>query len=238
MTKQEKIQEKKQGSNGMSVKYFSVKSASIVDENEHIIRVKFASYGMPDSDRDILIKGCFAKSISERGPESSTNRKIVFLWQHDMRDPIGKILKIEELDDGAYADIRLSDFDAVPNAKRAYIQLKDGDINQFSFGFTYVWDKMEYDEEQDAFIVKEVKLFEISVVTLGANEHTEYVGEIENQTDEDIEKAFKELSAKNKIKFNAIKSIINGIEAEPDKPLTPKKSVIGRLSKIDVEWEN
>ena len=239
MTKQEKIQEKRQGSNGgMSVKYFPVTSASIVDENEHVIRVKFAAYGMPDSDRDILIKGCFAKSIAERGPESSTNRKIVFLWQHDMRDPIGKILKIEELDDGAYADIRLSDFDAVPNAKRAYVQLKDGDINQFSFGFTYVWDKLEYDEEQDAFIVKEVKLYEISVVTLGANELTEYIGEIENRTDEEIKKAFKELSTKNKIKFNSIKSIINGIEAEPEKPLTSKSSVIGRLSKIKVEWES
>lgn len=236
---QEKIQAKKQRINGnISVKYFSVKSASIVDENEHVIRVKFAAYGAPDNDRDILIKGCFAKSISERGPESSTNRKIVFLWQHDMRDPIGKILKIEEMEDGAYADIRLSDFDAVPNAKRAYVQLKDGDINQFSFGFEYVWDKLEYDEEQDAFIVKEVKLFEISVVTLGANELTEYVGEIENQADEEIEKALKELSTKNKIKFNTIKSIINRIEAEPEKPLTPKKSVIGRLSKINLEWEN
>lgn len=239
MKKQEKIQEKKQRINGnMSVKFFSVESASIVDDENHIIRIKFASYGTPDSDRDVLIKGCFAKSISERGPESSTNRKIVFLWQHDMRDPIGKILKIEELEDGAYADVRLSDFDAVPNAKRAYVQLKDGDINQFSFGFTYIWDKMEYDEEQDLFIVKEVKLFEISVVTLGANEHTEYMGEIENQSDEEIEKAFKELSTKNKIKFNQIKSIINGIEAEPEQPLTPKKSMIGRLSKINVEWKN
>lgn len=207
-----KIQQKRETVKNRQLFKLTVKEASVVDEDKHVIEVKFASFGNVDSDGDLLVKGCFAKSINDRGPGSSTNRKIAFLWQHDMRDPIGKILKIEEREDGAYATVQLSDFDAVPNAKRAYYQLQEGTLNQFSFGFNYIWDKMEYDEEKDAFIIMEVKLYEISVVTMGANEETEYVGEIDDM------KAFvRDLKEKNLAKYNELKQAIN--EVEPPKAL-------------------
>lgn len=207
-----KIQQKLETVKNRQLFKLTVKEASVVDEDKHVIEVKFASFGNVDSDGDLLVKGCFAKSINDRGPESSTNRKIAFLWQHDMRDPIGKILKIEEREDGAYATVQLSDFDAVPNAKRAYYQLQEGTLNQFSFGFNYIWDKMEYDEEKDAFIIMEVKLYEISVVTMGANEETEYIGEIDDM------KAFvRDLKEKNLAKYNELKQAIN--EVEPPKAL-------------------
>lgn len=210
--KTDKIQQKKETVKNRQLFKLTVKEASVVDEDKHVIEVKFASFGNVDSDGDLLVKGCFAKSINDRGPESSTNRKIAFLWQHDMRDPIGKIMKIEEREYGAYATVQLSDFDAVPNAKRAYYQLQEGTLNQFSFGFNYIWDKMEYDEEKDAFIIMEVKLYEISVVTMGANEETEYIGEIDDM------KAFvRELKEKNLAKYNELKQAIN--EVEPPKAL-------------------
>lgn len=207
-----KIQQKRETVKNRQLFKLTVKEASVVDEDKHVIEVKFASFGNVDSDGDLLVKGCFAKSINDRGPESSTNRKIAFLWQHDMRDPIGKIMKIEEREDGAYATVQLSDFDAVPNAKRAYYQLQEGTLNQFSFGFNYIWDKMDYDEEKDVFIIMEVKLYEISVVTMGANEETEYIGEIDDM------KAFvRDLKEKNLAKYNELKQAIN--EVEPPKAL-------------------
>lgn len=210
---------------GMGRKEFTVSAADVVDEERHVIRVKFAAFGNRDSVKDYLIKGCFAKSISERGPESATNRKIVFLWQHNMADPIGKVLKIEELDDGAYADVQLSNFDAVPNAKRAWYQLKDGDINQFSFGYKYIWDKMEYDEELDAFVIKELQLHEISVVTLGCNERTEYIGAVKS-----LESLYA--SATDEEKYNIKRHILAIFdEAEPAKPLTSKSSMFAKLGK-------
>lgn len=224
----EEILRKKGESKPIMFKEIGIDGFKEIDSSEHVIEIKFAVFGVKDSDDDILINGCFAKSIAERGPESSTNRKIAYLWQHDMRDPIGKILKIEEREDGAYAQVRLSNFDAVPNAKRSYYQLMAGDINQFSFGFSYIWDKMEYDEEQDAYIIKEVKLFEISVVTLGANEQTEFIGEVK---EDDIEAYVKSLHDKDKIKFNKIKQAILSIEAEPVYPLTlEEKSMFEKLS--------
>lgn len=212
-----KIQQKKENCKNKRLFKIFAKELNIINEDEHIIEAKFASFRNIDSDRDLLVKGCFAKSINDRGPDSATNRKIAFLWQHDIKDPIGKILKIEEREDGAYAIIRLSDFDAVPNAKRAYSQLMDEVLNQFSFGFEYVWDKMEYDEEKDAFIIFEVKLHEISIVTMGANEETEFIGEVKNM--KSFVKNLKQQDlAKYKELLNAIKE--EEKEAEPPKALT------------------
>lgn len=208
-------------------KEFAVTKADIANEDEHIILVKFANFGNKDSAGDILIKGCFAKSINDRGPESATNRKIAFVWQHNFADPIGRILSIEEREDGAYAEVKLSNFDAVPNAKRAWFQLKDGDINQFSFGFQYVWDKMEYDEALDAFIVKEVVLHEISVVTAGANEETAFVG-VKSLPDaiKVMSEALTAALPEDKIRIK--KQIIETLNAaEPAKPLT--ENMFGKI---------
>lgn len=228
--KSRKIAAKKASSNGMAFKGFSAKDAAVVDESKRIIEVKFASFGNVDSDGDLLVKGCFAKSIQERGPGAATNRKIAFVWQHDIKDPIGKILSIDEREDGAYASVQLSNFDAVPNAKRAYYQLQDGDINQFSFGFEYIWDKLDYDEALDAFIVKEVKLYEISPVTLGANEMTEFVGIAEDAAD--LKGIIKGIAQKDKEKFNEIKQYVNELEreAEPVRPLTSGKGLFDKIA--------
>lgn len=217
----ERIEARRAAVGSSSRKEFAVTKADIANEEEHIILVKFASFGNKDSAGDILVKGCFAKSIRERGPQSTTNRKIAFLWQHNFADPIGRVLSIEERNDGAYAEVKLSNFDAVPNAKRTWFQLKDGDINQFSFGFNYVWDKLEYDEALDAYIVKEVVLREISVVTAGANEQTEFVGVVKSLPDaiKVMTDALNEAPADEKVRIK--RQIIETLNAaEPEKPLT------------------
>lgn len=221
----EKIEARRAAVAHAARKEFTVSRADVVDAERHIIRVKFASFGNKDSAGDILIRGCFAKSIQERGPASATNRKIAFLWQHDRTDPIGRVCSIEEQEDGAYADIALSNFDAVPNARRAWVQLEDGDINQFSFGFSYVWDKVEYDEEQDAYIVKEVVLHEISVVTLGANEETEYIGAVKG-----LAEALTKATAEERMKIK--KQILDILgEAEPAMSLTSHATLFGKIGK-------
>lgn len=218
----EKIRERQKSVPAVGRKEFNVTKADIMDDEKHVIRVKFASFGDKDSAGDILVKGCFAKSINERGPQSDTNRKIAFLWQHDIYDPIGKVLEIEELDDGAYATVQLSNFDAVPNAKRAWYQLNDGDINQFSFGFQYVWDKMEYIEEEDAYLVKEVVLHEISVVTLGCNERTEYMGAVKG-----LAEAIMRGEKVDKEQIKRMLEMLSGAEPAGE-PLT-RKSVFERI---------
>jgi uncharacterized protein len=149
-------------------------------------------FNVVDSDGDLIVKGAYAKSISERGPDSSTHRKIAFLWQHDMADPIGRITVLKEDNVGLYFEAILSDPEAVPSAKRAYTQLNDKTLDQFSVGYAYVWDKMEYDEAMDAFVCKEINLFEGSVVTLGANEYTFFDGMKSTQMKDAKTKLLKE----------------------------------------------
>src|SRR5690606_35168713 len=146
------------------------------DGQSRTISGYLAVFNNKDDDKDILIKGCFARSLKNRGVDSSTNRKIAFCWQHDIKDHIGRFTVLKEDDYGLYFEAILDDPEAVPNAKRALSQLKSGTLNQFSIGFAYMWDKIEYDDDKDAFIVKEVNLFEGSVVTQGANELTYFAG--------------------------------------------------------------
>ena len=53
-----------------------------------------------------------------------------------------------------------------------------------------MWEKCEWDEGRDCLIVKEVVLYEISVVSIGANGETEYLG---LKSEEDYQDRYCEL---------------------------------------------
>lgn len=156
---------------------FEIKSMSL---GSRTISGYAAIFGVKDAASDILVKGCFAKSIAERGPESQANNKIIFLWMHNMSEPIGRVTKLIEDDKGLYFEAVIDD---IPLGDRAIKQMESGTINQFSIGYTYVWDKVEYDDKMDAYIVKEVVLYELSAVSIGCNGATEYMG---LKSDEDV----------------------------------------------------
>ena len=184
-----------------------------------------AIWGNVDDAGDMLIKGCCAKSIAERGPASSTNRKIIFLWMHDIDEPLGRITKLVEDDKGLYFEAVV---DKIPEGDRAIEQLKSGTLNQFSIGFLYVWDKCEYDSLRDAFVVKEINLFEISVVSLGCNEETGFEGmkgldrESEaNKLARETERELKHLPGETAYKMRQLisKHIALASVKEPEQPL-------------------
>lgn len=132
-----------------------------------------AVFGNRDRAGDILLQGCFAKSIAERGPESNANGKILLLWQHDADEPLGRITVLREDEKGLYFEAVI---DEIEIGDRCIKQLESGTLNQFSIGFSYVSDTIKYDEGQDAYLVGEVKLYEISVVSIAANPETEFLG--------------------------------------------------------------
>jgi HK97 family phage prohead protease len=183
------IKEKK-GNKPVNYKEYSFKSGDVtIDDEGKKVSGYLAVFGNKDDDDDILIKGCFAKSIRERGPQSATSRKIAHLWQHKMDDPLGKYSVLREDDFGLYFE---ANYDDIPSADRAIKQLKSGTLNQFSIGYQYIWDQCEYDSNLQAWICKELNLFEGSVVTLGANEMTYYSGMKSSQKKEAIEELLKE----------------------------------------------
>lgn len=164
-------------------------------ENDRLIKQYFAIWGVRDSYGTAVIKGAFKKSIEERGPNSKANSKIIVLWQHRTEDPLCIPNVIKEDDIGLYGEYEP---DPVPSGDRCVIQVRSGTINQGSFGFHYVWDKMEYDDKTDTVYMKECDTFELSPVTFGSCVET-YVKRnaegifIDEFLDEETEDLFKQV---------------------------------------------
>lgn len=155
---------------GMQFKDFELKELDLPSRK---ISGYAAVFGNVDKAGDKLVKGCFSKSIEERGAQSQANDKILLLWQHDSREPLGRITELREDDKGLYFEALI---DEIELGDRALKQLESGTLNQFSIGFSYVWENCLWDEEGQCLVVKEVKLYEISVVSIGCNGETEYLG--------------------------------------------------------------
>lgn len=182
-----KAMSKYEGRMGMRHKPIPTKEYTY-DGDSRTISGYAAVFGNIDKARDKLMKGCFANSILERGPQSNANDKILLLWQHDMSEPIGRITKLQEDEKGLYFEAEIDDIEL---GDRALKQLESGTLNQFSIGYSYVWERCDWDEEQQCYVVKEVKLYEISVVSIGCNGETEYLG---LKGVEDTDAAYEELN--------------------------------------------
>lgn len=123
-------------------------------------------FGVEDSYGDVVVKGAFEKSLAEW---SGKNRMPALLWQHKTDEPIGIYTKMEEDDEGLYVEGKLL-IDADPLAKRAYAHLKEGSLSGMSIGYSLSSDGWDYDKEKDIFVLKEIDLWEVSLVTFPAND--------------------------------------------------------------------
>lgn len=235
------IQQRKANAKPVEYKALAVSTEGLlVAEDTRTISGYAATFNNIDDARDMIIKGAFAKSIAERGPDSATNRKVIMLWQHDMDNPLGRITVLREDEKGLYFE---AEIDKIPEGDRALTQLQSGTLNQFSIGYKYVWDKMEYDEDKDCFVCKEINLFEVSVVSIGCSELTGFSGmkaaEVEserNQLNRDIETAIKAIpDTAQQYKFRQLFSkTIALTEAQPREALTEevKPQTVGLFKTI------
>lgn len=160
-----------------------------IEVNGRKVSGYLAAFGTKDADKDVISKGAFTKSLNERGVTSSTARKIAFLYQHDMSRPIGRFTTLAEDTKGLYFEAEL---DNIPLANDVLEQYKSGTLNQHSIGFRYLADKTEYSKSEDTFYVKEVDLFEGSVVTMGANENTPFLGLKAESVESEVEQLRRE----------------------------------------------
>jgi HK97 family phage prohead protease len=128
-------------------------------------------WGSKNDYGEIVVKGACANSIQARGVNGSGKNKIVVLNQHRQTEPIALLTRLEEDDYGLYFEADV--IEGVSYADEALASIRQGLLNQLSYGFNYVWDKTEYDFAQDAYILREIKLFEISVVTFSSDENAQ-----------------------------------------------------------------
>lgn len=169
---------------------------SDVDLKSRQVKGYFASFDTLDSDRDIIRKGAFTKSIQERGVNSSGNRKIAHLRNHDWDHQIGRLDELGEDSKGLYFVSTLGTSSKGEDALRDY---QEGILIEHSIGFNYIPDRIEKAEDSvhgEYFNVTEVKLWEGSAVTFGANSLTPVIDVAKGLADynEILEKT-KELTA-------------------------------------------
>lgn len=143
----------------------SKREESNVDEIEQY----FAVWGVKDDYGTMPMKGCFKKSIKERGPSSDAPGKIIVLDQHRQHMPVSLPSEIKEDDIGLYGRYTP---DPIPRNEDLKVQIRSGTINNGSYGFNYVWDMMEYDEKTDCIRMYECILEELSPCTFGSQRET------------------------------------------------------------------
>lgn len=171
-----------------------------VDDENRVIKAVGNTYFFIDSDLDMLIPGCASKSIQDRGPQSQATAKIKHQSDHvlDTKNTVGRMTVLEERIVDGMNVLYFESF--IPETRKGNDDLenyKQGIYDNHSIGFRYknlilaekdsqnelsrsAWDQYypmalnpEVADDMGAFwVVKEIELFEISVVSYGANSLT------------------------------------------------------------------
>lgn len=139
---------------------FQLKSLSEAGEFEGYGSV----FGVKDHGSDIVMPGAFTKSLAGW---QAKGKWPPALWQHDTHEPIGPHLDMKEDETGLFVKGKLL-IDDDPVARRAYAHMKAGSVNGLSIGYELIdW---EWDSAKGAYLLKEIELWEVSVVTFAMNE--------------------------------------------------------------------
>ena len=131
---------------------------SDIDENLGIVKGYGSIFGNVDSDNDIIDKGAYRRTIKNNGT------RVKYIYQHDITKPLGKMRELYEDDKGLgfVAEVPKTTF-----GNEVLELMKYGVIDENSVGIMPV--KKDFNDD-GVRVIKEVKLFEISAVTLASNE--------------------------------------------------------------------
>lgn len=148
----------------LEVKRNNEKSVSDVDLKNRVVTGYLSSFDNVDHSGDIIVKGAYTKTLKERRNE------IVFLNQHRWEQPHGKFAVLQEDQKGLY-------FESEPLIKTSYsedaLKLYDaGIMTDHSVGFVTITKETKGQNR----ILKELKLYEGSNVTIGDNPNTPFTG--------------------------------------------------------------
>lgn len=114
-------------------------------------------YGNVDQGADVVEPGAYVKTLKDQG----SSRPL--LWQHKSDVPIGEIT-LDDRPDGLWCKGQL--LMQLPEAQKAYLLIKARIVKGLSIGFEAIKDAIEGGVRR----LKEIKLYEGSIVTFPMNE--------------------------------------------------------------------
>lgn len=165
----------------------------------------FSGYGAVfeniDSGGDIIEPGAFTKTLAE-----GWERVKILALHNDCWLPIGRPLELREDTNGLFLSARVSDTSMGKDIK---ILLKDGVLNELSIGY----DPVVFDYDSNGIRhLREVKLWEVSIVTWAMNPEATITGYKSMQESMGLVKALEtelleEIKAGRKISKSRLKSL-------------------------------
>lgn len=156
---------------GRQYRYVPAKMQVRSDEGGPVIACHFAVFNTPTE----LWPGCI-EQIAPGAFASSLNRDVRALINHETRLVIGRTvagtLALLEDATGLYGEVKINEHDS--DAMNLYARVQRGDVSQCSFGFDIVAE--DYVQSPDGqtctWTIRDVILWEVSVVTFPAYEAT------------------------------------------------------------------
>jgi len=136
----------------MNHKKFEIKDISAEGSFEGML----SPYRNVDGGGDIVEPGAYDKNLKEQG-----NTRVI-LWQHKTDVPIGQ-MTLEDRPDGLWCKGQL--LMGLPEAQKAYLLIKSGIVKGLSIGYEAV----KKSTKDGVRLLKELKLFEGSIVTFPMN---------------------------------------------------------------------
>lgn len=140
-----------------------------VDMQSRTVAGYFAKFGNVDSDMDIIRAGAAKKSIQENGPKSLKPR-IKHLWQHDPTQPLATPQVLKEDEYGIYFESKIAQTNLGDDVLALY---QEGVISEHSIGFNVI---DSFTNDDNVRVITEIRLWEGSSVTWGANSETPFLG--------------------------------------------------------------
>jgi len=135
-----------------------VKSADGGSDDEELYITGYASTSDKDRSDDVIL----AKAWKEAGAMDNYLKNPVILAYHNMEKPIGKTVDHKVDKKGLKITAKIS-----KTAGDVLTLIKEGVLSTFSVGFMVK--DADYDKKTGIFVIKEVELYEVSVVAIPAN---------------------------------------------------------------------
>ncbi len=135
---------------------------AVAEENSDQSSIFIEGYAnTTDTDRsgDVILSSAWEIGIK------NFLKNPIFLAYHDHDQPIGRMMEHRIDNKGLWVRARIS-----PAAEEVYNLIKDGVLTAFSVGFRVL--DATYDSVTDLFVIKEVELMEISVVSVPCNQES------------------------------------------------------------------
>ena len=176
----------------------------------------------PDSYGDIIEPGAFTKTIEKR---KESGHPFPLCWNHDFSSVIGVVDTIEEKENGPYIEASFLDTALAQDVRK---MVQSGAVYQFSFAYDVLKSREPNAEEKSngvLNVLQELEVFEVSVVTVPANQNA-VVTDIKSAIEAEVKAGRRNNKSDEETIQQIIKlaqSLLETKEESEDKPETEEE---------------